>query len=116
MIHLRLTHCPFCQSSLLKSDKSSYPYLDCPKEKQHPNKAMWVWYLNINHPNQPTDFNIRLYNYQLGWSLERLTSKLITYAADYSIPTKLIEFPHLLDFELIENNINNKINTILSFL
>ena len=68
-----------------------------------------------DRPDKFTNLNIRLINYQLGWDLEQETSKLMI-CPNNDLPKTLIEFPHLLNSELIENNINNKINTILSFL
>ena len=114
LITSQLTYCCFCQTALMKGKQSLPSYWDCPNSLSHPNKEMWIWCLKKDKDDL-TDLNIRVFNYQLGWQFRQGTSKLF-FSSDNELPKPLIEFPYLFNFELTENNINNKINTILSFL
>ena len=75
---------------------------------------MWIWYLNKKQPDKLTHINIRIFCYQIGWNLENETTKVSFCSSD--LPKTLIEFPYMLHFQLTENNINDKIKTILNFL
>jgi hypothetical protein len=116
MILDRLGKCPFCPAMLVKRD-SGYiggePILDCPNQikntNNHPN-CLWAWY-DLSK-NNISAINIRYDNFQLCWHIVSNKTDMVCYSRNKPIH---ITFSKLLDFELTEENIKNKIKNILLF-
>jgi hypothetical protein len=105
MILDRLDKCPFCLQKLVIQNTGVGWALMCPNEDKHHHKTLWCW-LEEEEPRNITCVNIKVDNCQFHWSFANNSTSLMGIA----------DFSHLLDFELTEENIVNKIKTIKTFM
>jgi hypothetical protein len=110
-----LNLCLFCPTKLEITQYSSFQCLSCPKEANHQTtnneKYLWCYYFDDNITISV--INIVYLNYQLHWSFKNKTTILTDNSNNRVI---LVELPYLMDFELTEENIANKIKTLLTFI
>ena len=121
----KLDLCPFCQTKLYIDPHFNFKCLDCPNVKHHSLKNIWAFYFDSDRDfnsislNRISSLNIKLNDYQLHFSFkDNLTFlyKLINYDVEDDYSTEIVvQFPYILNLELTEIAIDNKIKSILTF-
>ena len=120
MILDQLHLCPFCHTQLYIDPHYTFKSLACPRKNFHRLKQIWGFYLDSDKdfttisPHTITSLNIEYNGYQLHFYYKDNTTSLYKLKQDVA-KTTIINFSYILDFELTEDNIDNKIKNILTF-
>ena len=110
MITDKLDKCPFCGIKLVRTRGC----LQCSEQIIHKDRSLWVFFDDENNPDTMTALNIRYDIYQFHFSFRRNETVLLDLQK-HSLENELIKLPFLMDFELDEDTIKEKIKTLLVF-
>jgi hypothetical protein len=107
-----LSYCMFCNSPMKRHIKYDN-YYQCSNYTSHREKQIWARIKQID-----TNFycvNIRCDGYQFCFDLEKGTTQFL-FIKDNHVNKAIITFDYIIDLELDENYIRNKMHTIVTYM